>query len=119
VDWERQGPGQLDALIGDEERALSVITVSELLHGVQRARGAVRTRRQAFVEHILAGFEPLPITEAVARVHADIWAGLSRRGQLVGAHDLWIGATALAAGFGVATADVADFRRIPGLRVVG
>jgi predicted nucleic acid-binding protein len=119
VDWERRGSDQLDALIGDEERALSVITVSELLHGVQRARGAVRTRRQAFVEHILSGFEPLPITEAVARIHADVWAGLSRRGHLVGAHDLWIGATALASGFGVATADVADFRRIPGLRVIG
>jgi len=119
VDWERQGAERLDALLGDEERALSVITVSELLHGVQRARGAARTRRQAFVEHVLSGFEPLPITEAVARVHADVWATLSRRGNVVGAHDLWIGATALASGFGVATTDVDDFARIPGLRVIG
>jgi predicted nucleic acid-binding protein len=95
-----------------------VITVSELLHGVHRARGAIRTRRHAFVEHILSGFDPIPITEAVARVHADVWAGLSRRGQVVGAHDLWIGATALASGFVVVTADPDDFRRIPGLRVL-
>ena len=96
-----------------------MITVSELLQGVHRARGARRTRRQAFVEHILAGFEPVPVTELVARVHAEIWAGLSRRGEAVGAHDLWIGATAMASGFGVATVDVDDFRRIPGLRVLG
>lgn len=95
-----------------------MITVSELLHGVHRARGGTRTRRQAFVEHILSGFDPIPITEAVARVHAEVWAGLSRRGIAVGAHDLWIGATALAAGFGVATGNADDFRRIPGLRVL-
>jgi tRNA(fMet)-specific endonuclease VapC len=103
---------------GDEERAISVITVSELLHGVHRARGATRTKRRAFVEHVLSGFDPLPITETVARVHAEVWAELSRKGQSVGAHDLWIGATALASGLGVATTDPADFRRIPGLRVL-
>jgi predicted nucleic acid-binding protein len=78
----------------------------------------MRTRRHSFVEHILSGFDPIPITEAVARVHAEVWAGLSRRGAVVGAHDLWIGATALAAGFGVATGNADDFKRIPGLRVV-
>jgi tRNA(fMet)-specific endonuclease VapC len=95
-----------------------VITVSELLHGVHRATGARRTRRRAFVEHVLAGFDPLPITETVARVHAEVWADLSRRGQTVGAHDLWIAATALAHGFGVATRDRADFGRVRGLRVL-
>ena len=67
---------------------------------------------------MLSGFEPIPITEAVARIHAEVWAGLSRRGVAVGAHDLWIGATARASGFGVATVDSDDFTRIPGLRVV-
>jgi len=37
---------------------------------------------------------------------------------VVGAHDLWIGATALAYGFGVATGDPEYFRRTPGLRVL-
>jgi len=36
----------------------------------------------------------------------------------VGAHDLWIAATALAHGFGVATRGRSDFERVPGLRVV-
>jgi tRNA(fMet)-specific endonuclease VapC len=108
----------LDASLGDEERGISVITVSELLHGVHRATGARRARRRAFVEHVLAALEPVPITEPVARVHAEVWAGLSRRGTVVGAHDLWIAATALANGYGVATLNSADFRRVPGLRVV-
>ncbi len=118
VEWERSGAGDLQALLGDEERAISVITVSELLHGVHRATGGRRVRRQAFVEHIIAGFDPIPITEAVARIHAEVWARLSRRGETIGAHDLWIGATALAHGLGVATRNSGDFGRIPGLRVL-
>ena len=64
------------------------------------------------------GMRAIPITEPVARVHAELWAELAQRGQLIGAHDLWIGATAVAHGLGVATRNVADFERVPGLRVV-
>jgi tRNA(fMet)-specific endonuclease VapC len=95
-----------------------VVTVSELLHGALRASGARRNRRRAFVEHLLAGLEAVPITEPVARVHAEIWAGLARRGDVPGAHDLWIAATALAHGFGVVTRNSVDFGRVPGLRVL-
>jgi tRNA(fMet)-specific endonuclease VapC len=104
-------------LVGDEERAISVITLSELLHGVLRGRNR-RAGRRAFVEYVLSELEPVPITEPVARVHAEIWTELVERGQMIGAHDLWIGATALAHGFGVATRNERDFARVPGLRVL-
>ena len=110
---------EVEAAIGDEDRAISVISVSELLHGVHRADEEHRTRRQAFVEHLLAGLTAIEITEPVARVHAQIWAQLSDKGELIGAHDLWIAATALAHGMGVATGNASDFGRIPGLRVLG
>jgi predicted nucleic acid-binding protein len=115
IDAERSGN---DDVLGDEDRAISVITVSELLHGVLRARGAARARRRAFAEHVLAGLHAIPITEPVARVHADVWADLSDRGVPIGAHDLWIAATALAHGAGVATRNRSHFARVPGLRVV-
>jgi tRNA(fMet)-specific endonuclease VapC len=51
-------------------------------------------------------------------VHAEASADLGRRGLTIGAHHLWIAATALAQGFGVATRDEADFRRVRGLRVL-
>jgi predicted nucleic acid-binding protein len=108
----------VDQTIGSEDRAISVITVSELLHGVHRARGAQRSRRSAFVEHLLAELQAIPITETVARVHADVWARLAARGHLIGAHDLWIAATALAHGLGLATGNADEFQRIPGLRVI-
>ncbi len=117
IDLER-GNAAAESLLGDEERAISVITVSELLHGVLRAQGATRARRQAFVEHLLAGLPAIPITELVARIHADIWSGLADRGEPIGAHDLWIAATAIAHGLGIATRNNSHFDRIPGLRVI-
>ncbi len=115
---ERRGRSLNDAL-GKRDRAISVITASELLHGVHRApSGGVRARRAAFVEHLLAAIEPLPITTAVARAHAEIWAALESRGTPIGAHDLWIAATALSHGMDVATTNARDFERVPGLTVV-
>lgn len=112
------GAPEFACLLGEEESAISVVTVSELLHGVHRASGARRARRSAFVEHLLDGLQAIPITEPVARVHADVWAQLARRGQVIGAHDLWIAATAIAHGLSLATGNVDEFRRVPGLRLL-
>jgi len=118
VNVERRGHS-LDQAIGEEDRAISVITASELLHGVHRAQeGAVRTRRSAFVEHVISAIEPLPVTTAIARAHAEIWAKLESDGNLIGAHDLWIAATALSHGMKIATANPRDFKRVPGLNVI-
>jgi tRNA(fMet)-specific endonuclease VapC len=119
INVERRG-AMLERAVGERERAISVITASELLHGVHRAGDdRARARRQAFVEHLLAAIEPLSITTKVARAHASIWAGLERAGELIGAHDMWIAATAVSHGMDLATANVAEFERIPGLTVVG
>ena len=120
VDFERGvGSAEVQRLLGEEEVAISVITVSELLHGVHRATGSRRARRSAFVEHLLAGLPTIPITDQVARVHAGVWAEVAERGQVIGAHDLWIAATAIAHGLAVATGNPAEFSRVPGVRVVG
>ncbi len=112
------GTPEVERLLGEEERAISVITVSELLHGVHRATGARRARRSALVEHLLSGLPAIPITSQVARVHAGVWAELAERGDVIGAHDLWIAATAIAHGLAVATRNAAEFSRVPGLRVL-
>jgi tRNA(fMet)-specific endonuclease VapC len=117
IDLEQEDSAA-DGFLGTEDCAISVITVSELLHGMRRARGARRARRHAFVEYLLADLKSVPITEPVARVHADIWADLSDRGEPIGSHDLWIAATAMAHGFGVATRNAAHFTRVRGLRVI-
>jgi tRNA(fMet)-specific endonuclease VapC len=118
VNVERRGLS-LERALGERERAISVITASELLHGVHRAKDdRVRTRRQAFVENLISSIEPLPITTSVARSHAEIWAGLERGGETIGAHDMWIAATAVSHGVEVATANATELQRVPGLTVV-
>lgn len=118
IDIQR-GRTDLDVAAGDADRAISAVTASELLHGVHRAADErVRARRQAFAEHILAALDPIPIDTRVARVHAAAWAQLDAAGVRIGAHDLWIAATALAHGYAVATANVHDFERVPGLEVI-
>lgn len=102
----------------DEEVFVSVVTASELLHGVHRARDrGVRARRSAFVEAILAEFPLLPVDALVARTHAQLWADLAAQGAPVGAHDLWLAATCVGRGLTMATCDARDFPRVPGLTV--
>ena len=105
---------------GREEEAfyLSVVTVSELLHSVHRAADrAQRARRSAYVEAVLDQFPILPVDLPTARAHAELWAGLAAAGTPVGAHDLWIAATAVSRGLILATANRREFDRVPGLVV--
>lgn len=104
------------AALGDATVAIAAVTASELLHGVERARdGDIRQRRSAFVEGVLLNVPVIPFGLAEARAHARIWAALSAAGVLIGAHDLQIAATALVAGSAVATLNVSEFGRVPGL----
>jgi tRNA(fMet)-specific endonuclease VapC len=101
-----------------EEFFLSVVTASELLHGVHRAGDpAIRMRRSAFVEAVLARFPLLEVTLATARAHAQIGADLMASGTLIGPNDLWLAATCIAHGLSIATGNIREFHRVPGLRV--
>jgi tRNA(fMet)-specific endonuclease VapC len=101
-----------------EEFFISVVTASELLHGVHRAKDdAVRARRSAFVEAVLERFPILPVDTASARVHAQLWATLAAAGTPIGPHDMWLAAQTVANGFRFVTGNLREFARVPGLRV--
>ena len=102
----------------DEPFGVSAITISELLHGVERADSEIRRlKRQAFVEKVIELFPVYPFDTAAARIHARIWAALAKKGQPVGAHDLIIAATAISLNFTVVTSNLRDFAKIEGLQV--
>ena len=68
----------------DEPFGISVVTVSELLHGVERADTETRKiRRHAFVEKIIEMIPVFPFDSGVARIYARIWATLMQRGFTV------------------------------------
>ena len=101
----------------DEEVAISAVTAAELLHGVERLRGARRARAERFVDALLDRIPVVPFDLPIARVHAMLSADLAERGISIGAHDLLIAATAVALDFAVATLDMKSFPRIDGLRI--
>ena len=103
---------------GEGDAYLAAISASELLIGVHRAGSeAQRVRRAAWVESILSAVPILPFELETARVHAQLLASLPA-GVNVGAHDLLIAATAVQHGLAVLTANLKEFARIPGLRVL-
>ncbi len=102
----------------DEEFFISVITASEILHGVHRAQDSrIRTQRSAFVEAVLERFPILQVDLTTARIHSRVWADLAAAGILIGPHDLWIAATAIAHGLTLVTANLREFKRVTGLSV--
>jgi len=102
----------------DEPFGISVVTVAELLHGVERADTNTRKiRRQAFVEKVIEMIPVFPFDSCIARIYAKIWASLVQRGFTVGSHDLIIAATAISLDYTVITANRRDFEKIEGLRL--
>lgn len=120
IAFERETPSAdaISHLDGSEEFFISVVSASELLHGVHRARDAgIRNRRAAWVNALLDAVPVLDIDLAIARAHAQLWGDLAEKGALIGPHDMWLAATALARGLRMVTHKVREFAQVPGLDV--
>jgi predicted nucleic acid-binding protein len=104
---------------GDQDAALSAIGLTELIHGIFRAQTAeIRRRREGFIKELLADLTVYPYTKETALLAGKIDGEQQSRGVVIPFGDLLIGATALGLGFQVATSNLRDFQRIPGLSVV-
>lgn len=102
----------------DEPFGISVISVSELLHGVHRADTEKRRlKRESYIERIIETFPIYSFDLNASRIYARIWATLAKRGITIGAHDLMIASTAISLGFAVLTSDIRDYEKIKGLKV--
>jgi len=102
------------AEVGESEVFTSVIVAGELRYGAAK-RGSKRLTRQ--VEAILGALAVRPLESDVEAAYAAIRVALERKGTPIGANDLWIAAHARALGATCVTDNVAEFRRVPGLRV--
>ena len=95
------------------EVCMSVITKSELLHGVEvsprRAQDA--TALKAFLPHV----EVLDLPDEAATHYAQIRADLKTRGEMIGANDLFIAAHARSLEVILVTNNTAQFGRVTGL----
>jgi tRNA(fMet)-specific endonuclease VapC len=92
---------------------ISVITKSELLYGVEVSPRRMQdaTALQAFLPHV----EVREFPDDAAAHYAQIRADLKKRGQMIGANDLFIAAHARSLGLRLVTNNTAEFGRVKGL----
>ena len=125
IDAERSGRSirqlleEISAGRLDEGVGVSVVTIAELVHGAYRAKSTdVRNRRLEFIDRIARDLQVYPVTLEIARIAGRIEGEGAGRGVILGFEDLLIGATAIHLNYSVATLNVRDFARIPGLQLV-
>jgi predicted nucleic acid-binding protein len=94
------------------------LAVAELWHGVERASGAHRTRREQYLRSFFNVLPVVQYTEQTAYEHARLWAELESAGKMIGYYDVIVAATALERGSDVATFNKKHFAQVPGLRLI-
>ncbi len=105
--------------VGEIPIVLCALTIAEIGHGIYRATTEeMRSRRRAFLDELKATVPVQPVTDATAEIIARIGGEQGAKGINLPLGDLIIGATAVELGYAVATSNLRDFNRIPGLRVV-
>jgi predicted nucleic acid-binding protein len=98
------------------DQLTSAVTIGELYKGAFRVRDAVRHLRN-IETRVLPAVTVLPYDVAVARVHGEIEAALSRSGRRLVDADLQIAATAVYHGLDLVTGNLRHFSRVPHLRL--
>jgi len=119
---DERGRFDLKAFVAKRSRLtafMTSITVAELYVGVERAETEKRRReKQVALDYSLSKYPILNFDRYCAKQWAEVSNELRVRGQLIGAHDLLIAATALANGYPVVTFNGGEFSRVPGLTTV-
>jgi tRNA(fMet)-specific endonuclease VapC len=95
---------------------VSSITVAELEFGVQKS--LYPSQNQEALEQFLLPLVILDFDHEAARSYGKIRALLENRGRVIGALDMLIAAHALSLNIPLATNNVREFSRVPGLKVI-
>jgi len=104
---------------GEQQVALSVVTLVELTHGIYRAKNdADKRRRYIFTEELRRDVAVIPVTPEIAMLAGRIEGEQAVRGVSIAFEDLLIGVTALHMNYAVATLNLRHFQMIPSLSVV-
>jgi len=102
------------SVAGDQEAALSAIGLTELIHGLYRAKTpAQRLRRQSFLDELLRDMTVYPYTKESALLAGKLDGEQQTKGVVIPFGDLLIGATALSLGFSVLTENLRHFQKNP------
>ena len=112
----RDRPQGLRQRFNEEASSLSIssIVLYELLHGAAKSARPLENRHA--VEAFAARLEVLDFDDDAAAHAGEIRAELERQGTPIGSYDLLIAGHARSRGLVVVTGNLAEFRRVEGLR---
>ncbi len=102
------------AKVGDGAICTSIIVAAELRYGAAKS-GSPRIAKA--VEALLGEIEVLPFDAPADADYGALRVALEEAGTPIGSNDLLIAAHARAAGAVVVTANLAEFKRVRGLKV--
>jgi len=94
---------------------ISSITLSELEYGV--AKSLKPQQNKLALTEFLAPIEILPYDDMAARHYGELRAYLERQGTPIGSLDTLIAAHAVSLKCVLVTNNIAEFRRVPGLKI--
>lgn len=97
-----------------EQLCISSITLGKLHYGAEKS--ARRAENLTAIEHFTARLEVLSFGEKAAAHYGQLRAELERAGTPCGPHDMQIGGHARSEGLTVATNNLREFIRMPGVR---
>ena len=109
-----RGHSTLKSMLRTDECVISVITAAELEVGVRRSNRP--TEQRLAVEGLLQLFGVLPLDLSAVRDYGDIRDALEKKGTPIGPLDTLIAAHARSLGATLITANVQEFKRVPGLK---
>lgn len=90
---------------------VSSVAWGEFLEGFEN----IEDERVAALEE---GVSVLALTSATAKIYAGVTRRLLAEGRLIGANDLWIGASSIEHSLPLVTRNVEHFRRLPNLQLI-
>ena len=97
------------------QMCISSITLSELLHGVEKSAQPDHNLRQ--VESFVSRLDVLDYTSKASAHYGDIRSNLEKKGKTIGVNDIHIAGHARSEGLILVTNNLKEFERVEALRL--
>ena len=94
---------------------ISAITHGELSYGAAKSDPSRGDRQK--LDRVIMRIPVAPLDAKTSSIYGTLRADLERKGNIIGNHDLWIGAHALSLGLILVTNNEREFKRVPSLSI--
>jgi tRNA(fMet)-specific endonuclease VapC len=94
---------------------IASVVAAEVYYGARKSRRKDANRRH--IDEFFKSFEIIPFDHDASEYYAMIRADMESRGEVIGANDYLVAATALSRGGKLVTNNMKEFMKVPGLAV--